>query len=104
MKRVFSVLVLFMLCTSAMAMATPTQNAEKAISEFTYYKIGVIWNFDGLDYNPSNKNIKNLHIDGKIANISTYIGSEGINYIRKLDFTFLKLSMMVLLSQEPLPE
>jgi len=87
-----------------MAMATPTQNAEKAISEFTYYKMGILWNFDGLDYNPSNKNIKSFHIDGEIANISTYIGAEGINYIRKLDFSFLKLAMMVLMSQEPLLE
>lgn len=102
MKRGFiTILVLFMLCTNITAIGAATPNEAKAISEFTYYKIGVLWGNGGLTYNPSNKNIKDWHIDGKMENISKYVGAEGINYIKNLGF--LNLTMVFLVSQEPLP-
>ena len=103
MKSVFlTLLVLVMLSTNAMAIAAAVPNEGKAISEFTYYKLGILWDIDGLSYNPSNKNIKDLHIDGKTENISKYVGAEGINYMKKINLGFLNLTMVFLVSQEPL--
>jgi len=103
MKSVFiTILVLFMLCTNVMAIEAAAPNTGKSISEFTYYKVGILWDIDGLSYNPSNKNIKDWHIHGKTEDISNYVSAKGINFIKKLNLSFFNLTMVFLVSQEPL--
>jgi len=91
--------IVFMNSTVAMA---GTTNTEKA-ANLTYYKAGILWDISGLTFDTTNdKNIRDLHVDGEISYLNNFLGFEDVNYKQKFNLGFLNLTMVFLVSREPL--
>jgi hypothetical protein len=100
-KRLIALVLVLVLAHSMIAMAEGVKPESNVKS--TYFKAGVLWDINGRTIDmPSDKNIKDLHVDGKFPYLYGILNLENINFKKNFSLGFLNLTLVFLSSQEPL--
>ena len=101
MKKMLTIVFVFLLHVNIAYAATADSSIKPHNFQFSYYKIGVQWDVTGLIIG-ANESTKNVHIDGKVQDICSLLGTSDIKFNKKLSFSFLNLTIIFQMSHDPI--
>ena len=101
MKKILTIVFVFLLHMNIAYAATAESSIKPHNFQFSYYKIGVQWDVDGITLGV-NERAKDIHFDGKVQDICSLLGTSDIKFNKKLSFSFLSVTIIFQMSHEPI--